>query len=160
MSTPPRRATRQQAAVADMLGQHETFRSAQEWHALLRAAGDPVGLATVYRTLQSLAEAGEVDVLRTDAGETLYRACSTAHHHHLLCRECGFTVEVDGPAVDTRFLASSTTSADFSVEPLPLAVAFEAWATAVASAHGFALPRHTVEVTGLCPKCAPGTSPE
>ena len=134
MSTPPRRATRQQAAVADMLGQHETFRSAQEWHALLRAAGDPVGLATVYRTLQSLAEAGEVDVLRTDAGETLYRACSAAHHHHLLCRECGFTVEVDGPAV-------------------------EAWATAVASAHGFALPRHTVEVTGLCPRCAPATSP-
>ena len=67
---------------------------------LLRDGGDKVGLATVYRNLQAMAADGEVDVLRTDDGEAVYRACSTGHHHHLVCRVCGRTVEVEGPTVE------------------------------------------------------------
>ena len=79
----------------------DDFTSAQDLHARLRERGQTVGLATVYRTLQSMADAGEVDVLRTDDGEAVYRACSHRHHHHhLVCRACGRTVEVEGPAVE------------------------------------------------------------
>ncbi|MGW0229553.1 Fur family transcriptional regulator [Actinopolymorpha singaporensis] len=131
MSANPRiRATRQRAAVAEVLEGVEDFRSAQDIHALLRDRGENVGLTTVYRTLGSLADAGQVDAIRTDDGETVYRRCATArHHHHLVCRDCGRTVEVEGPAV-------------------------ERWAESVAAEAGFVDVTHTVEVFGTCAACA------
>ncbi|WP_329616306.1 transcriptional repressor [Streptomyces brevispora] len=124
------RSTRQRTAVAAALDEVDEFRSAQELHDVLRHRGDSVGLTTVYRTLQSLADAGEVDVLRTTEGESVYRRCSTGdHHHHLVCRMCGKAVEVEGPAV-------------------------EQWAETIAAQHGFVNVAHTVEVFGTCVECA------
>ncbi|MEV6104902.1 Fur family transcriptional regulator [Streptomyces sp. NPDC051940] len=124
------RSTRQRAAVAAALDEVDEFRSAQELHDMLRHRGESVGLTTVYRTLQSLAESGDVDVLRTTEGESVYRRCSTGeHHHHLVCRVCGKAVEVDGPAVET-------------------------WAESIASQHGFVDVAHTVEIFGTCADCA------
>ncbi|MDP9394535.1 MAG: transcriptional repressor [Actinomycetota bacterium] len=125
------RPTRQRAAVSAALDSVADFRSAQELHELLRRRGDDVGLATVYRTLQALADAGEVDVLRTADGEAVYRRCSSGHHHHLVCRSCGRTVEVEGPTV-------------------------ERWAAKVAADHGFSDVSHTLEVFGTCAECAGG----
>jgi len=127
MDSPAPRATRQRAAIAAALDSAEGFRSAQDLHAELRSAGGSVGLTTVYRALQSLADAGEIDALRKADGETVYRRCSTpAHHHHLVCRVCGRSVEVEGPEV-------------------------ERWAEQVAARHGFTGVTHQVEVFGLCP---------
>lgn len=92
---PGRRVTRQRAAVVELLAEKDDFRSAQDLHDELRGRGEEVGLTTVYRTLQSLSESGEIDMLRTDSGEALYRRCSPHHHHHLLCRDCGYTVEIE-----------------------------------------------------------------
>src|SRR4029453_17046555 len=91
------RNTRQRSAIASMLAEASGFHSAQDLYAMLRERGERLGLTPVYRTLQSLGEAGEVDVLRPTSGEQLYRRCGQGHHHHLLCRGCGATVEVDGP---------------------------------------------------------------
>jgi Fur family transcriptional regulator, ferric uptake regulator len=124
-----RRPTRQRAAIAQALTGSAEFRSAQEIHAALAGSGTRVGLATVYRNLQAMAADGEIDMLRTDEGEAVYRACSTGHHHHLVCRECGRTVEVEGPAV-------------------------ESWAQRVSAEHGFTNVRHTLEIFGTCPDCA------
>jgi Fur family ferric uptake transcriptional regulator len=122
--------TRQRAAVAAALAKLSGFTSAQAQHDVLRHDGASVGLTTVYRHLQALADAGEVDVLRTDEGESVYRACEgDDHHHHLVCRSCGATVEVTGPAV-------------------------EAWAEAIAAEHGYRDVSHTLEVFGTCPSCA------
>ena len=63
------RMTRQRSAVADLLKEVDDFRSAQHLHELLRERGQEIGLATVYRTLQSLADGGEVDVLRSGDGD-------------------------------------------------------------------------------------------
>jgi Fur family ferric uptake transcriptional regulator len=124
------RTTRQRTAVAELLSKVDGFRSAQELHDLLRHDGASVGLTTVYRHLQALADAGQIDMLRTDGGEAVYRRCPTAeHHHHLVCRSCGRSVEVEGPAV-------------------------EAWASAVAEQHGFTEVTHTAEVFGTCTSCA------
>jgi Fur family transcriptional regulator, ferric uptake regulator len=126
---PAVRSTRQRAAVAALLEELEDFRSAQEVHDLLRHRGERVGLTTVYRSLQMLADAQEVDVLRTTDGETAYRRCSRGHHHHLVCRSCGRTVEVDGPAV-------------------------ERWAHRVAAENGYVDLSHTLEIFGTCAECA------
>jgi Fur family ferric uptake transcriptional regulator len=128
MTATGRRPTRQQAAVADAVGKSGDFISAQELHARMRAAGNTIGLATVYRSLAALAAEGALDVLRTDDGEAVYRQCSTHHHHHLVCRTCGRTIEVAGPTV-------------------------ESWADRVASEHGFRDVRHTVEIVGTCGSC-------
>jgi Fur family transcriptional regulator, ferric uptake regulator len=123
------RATRQRSAVTDLLNDVDDFRSAQDIHGLLLDRGTKIGLRTVYRTLQQLADAGAVDVMRTGDGEAVYRRCSTGHHHHLVCRRCGRTVEVEGPAV-------------------------ERWAERVAKDHGFTDIGHTIEVFGMCSECS------
>jgi Fur family ferric uptake transcriptional regulator len=129
-SAPAPRTTRQRRAVTAVLQQFDDFRSAQEIHGLLRRSDEKVGLTTVYRALQSLADSGDVDTLRTEDGEALYRRCSTTHHHHLVCRSCGRTVEVEGPAVET-------------------------WADRVAAAHDFTDVSHTIEIFGVCSGCGP-----
>ncbi|MFF3063175.1 Fur family transcriptional regulator [Oerskovia sp. NPDC057915] len=123
------RMTRQRAAVSEALEDLPDFRSAQQLHELLRARGDAVGLATVYRTLQTMADGGDVDVLRTEDGESLYRKCERSeHHHHLVCRSCGKAVEIDGPTVET-------------------------WASQVGAVHGFTDIQHTIELFGTCEAC-------
>lgn len=123
------RSTRQRTAVTRLLDDTDDFRSAQEIHEQLRRSGEGIGLTTVYRTLQTLADAGEIDVLRTGSGEAVYRRCSAHHHHHLVCRHCGRTVEVEGPTV-------------------------ELWAEKVAAEHNFTDISHTVEIFGACATCA------
>ena len=123
------RSTRQFQAVLAELGQSDDFRSAQDIHAGMRARGASVGLATVYRALQSLVDSGRADVLRTDAGEAVYRECGETHHHHLVCRSCSKAVEIQGPAV-------------------------ERWADQIADKHGFTDVSHTVEVFVTCTDCA------
>jgi Fur family transcriptional regulator, ferric uptake regulator len=126
---PVRRQTRQRTAVLALLEELDGFRTAQDLHALLRERGDGVGLATVYRALQALVDDGLVDVLRSEVGEAAYRRCSPVHHHHLVCRSCGRTVEVADPPV-------------------------ERWAARVAAEHGFADVQHQLEVFGTCRPCA------
>lgn len=125
------RSTRQRAAITALLESLDDFRSAQDIHDELRRRGEGIGLTTVYRTLQSMSAAGAVDTLRTDTGESVYRRCSAQHHHHLVCRNCGYTVEVQGGHV-------------------------EVWAAEVAAQHGFSEASHTIEIFGTCQGCASG----
>jgi Fur family ferric uptake transcriptional regulator len=127
-SPAPQRKTRQRAAVDEILTDLDEFRTAQEIHDELRHKGDSIGLTTVYRTLQFMADSGELDAIRKSDGETAYRRCSGGHHHHLVCRSCGRTVEVSGPAV-------------------------ERWASAVAEQHGFREVSHDLEIFGTCSTC-------
>lgn len=124
----PLRRTRQRQAVDDILSDLDEFRTAQQIHDQLRQKGDRIGLTTVYRTLQFMADASELDAIRTVDGETAYRRCSGGHHHHLVCRTCGRTLEVSGPAV-------------------------EKWTTAIAEEHGFREVSHDLEIFGTCANC-------
>jgi Fur family ferric uptake transcriptional regulator len=130
------RSTRQKRALAAVLDASDEFRSAQDLHAALQAEGQNMALTTIYNQLRSLAEAGDIDALRGDDGETRYRRCATdEHHHHLVCRHCGRAVEVEGPEV-------------------------ERWAARTGRNHGFRDVTHTVEVLGTCPECAAADGPD
>ena len=123
------RNTRQRTAVINVLSDLDTFASAKEIHRELEDRDQQVGLTTVYRTLQSLAELKAVDVLHMASGETLYRQCvSPHHHHHLVCTQCGRTEEIDGGPV-------------------------EAWARTVAQEHNIRLTGHDAEIYGVCAEC-------
>ncbi len=124
-----KRNTWQRATVKSTLDAHNAFVSAQQLHAILREDGTGIGLATVYRALGDLAAGGEADTLQSAEGEALYRACTPGqHHHHLICRSCGETEEIEATPV-------------------------EQWAKAIAAEHGFTQPEHVVDVFGLCPAC-------
>jgi Fur family ferric uptake transcriptional regulator len=127
------RSTRQRTAITALLDELDEFRSAQQVHLLLRERGDEIGLATVYRTLGAMATVGELDTLRTESGESLYRRCERPdrHHHHLVCRRCGRTVEVQGP----------------NLEELVRAIGAE---------HGYVDVEHSLELFGTCAACAAG----
>jgi Fur family ferric uptake transcriptional regulator len=124
-----KRVTWQREAVRGALATSEGFVSAQTLYSQLRDQGSPIGLATVYRALSDLAVEGDADSLQQE-GESLYRACTPgSHHHHLICRSCGLTVEIEADAV-------------------------ESWAASVAAQHGFTQPSHVVDVFGVCANCA------
>jgi Fur family ferric uptake transcriptional regulator len=124
-----KRNTWQKDAVRHALSEAIGFVSAQQLHLVLRNHGSTIGLATVYRALADLAAASEADSLQSKDGELLYRACGTSHHHHLICRKCGKTVEIEADKV-------------------------EAWADDVAKAHGFTRPSHTIDIFGDCNTCS------
>jgi Fur family ferric uptake transcriptional regulator len=125
-----RRSTSQRAVITSVLAGTDEFVSAQDLHAALRGSGSTIGLATVYRALQEMAAAGDLDMVRNETGEVLYRQCEQpAHHHHLVCRSCGLTQEVAAPGV-------------------------EKWARAVAQEYGYVDLDHQVELFGLCAACA------
>lgn len=120
------RNTRQRAAILETLSRQDDFRSAQQIHEQMKADGETVGLATVYRNLQALSRSGRLDVLVAGDGESLYRQCEdSGHHHHLVCRECGRTVEFLAPRLEGAM-------------------------TTIANEHGFTDLDHTLEVFGLC----------
>ena len=125
-----KRATRQRGEILELLQETQTFQTAQELHAELLARGSSVGLTTVYRNLQSLAEEGAIDVVVGDGGQSMFRRCATdAHHHHLVCTGCRSSVEVDS-------------------------IALERWAQRTANAHGFTSVSHVAELFGLCRSCS------
>ncbi len=132
MTTTPQRRTRQGATIADALAGLDEFKTAQDIHDLLRARGEKIGLATVYRHLQAMTDAGEVDVIRTPDGQASYRGCGEAthdHHHHLICRNCGRTVEVELDGIEELI-------------------------DRLAGAHGFTAVDHSLELRGLCAACS------
>ncbi len=123
------RMSKQRREVMDNLAKHPVFRSAQDVHASLALSGSRTGLATVYRNLQVLEEAGQIDALRSRSGEMLYRICEAEeHHHHLVCTKCGRAeeVELDGMEQAIQDLAVS---------------------------HGYELLDHTLELVGVCRQC-------
>lgn len=130
-TSPTHRQTRQRVAVAEALAGASEFQTAQQVHDRLATGDARVALATVYRNLQAMADAGEIDSIRTPDGQSAYRSCSgTAHHHHLICRSCGKTIELD--------LGS-----------------FEGLVAGIAQRHGFTAVDHEIELFGLCAACSP-----
>ena len=127
-SNPARRQTWQKDAVLHALGKAEGFLSAQQLHKQLTQHGSVIGLATVYRTLNSLVADGLADSL-VNAGESLFRDCSKHHHHHLICNECGIAVEIEAKQA-------------------------EEWASKVAQDNGFTDVSHTIDIFGTCKKCS------
>jgi Fur family transcriptional regulator, ferric uptake regulator len=123
------RKTCQRDAISRVLKESSRFRTAQEIHAEMRSAGERIGLTTVYRHLQLLAEDGTVHTLQLDGRQVAYRWCSSrGHHHHLVCRECGAGVELTAS----------------ELEPL-----FET----IVAEEGYSDVSHVLEVFGVCPEC-------
>jgi Fur family transcriptional regulator, ferric uptake regulator len=122
------RATRQRIGVLAELMREPDDVTAQELHERLCARGHRLGLATVYRTLNALADEGMIDALLHRPGELCYRWCGADHHHHLVCSSCHRVVELSGCELGP-------------------------WLDRVSSQHGFVATVHRLEVAGVCGDC-------
>jgi len=123
------RGTVQRTAVLDVLGTSGRFRTAQDIFSELRGRGDRIGLTTVYRHLQKLADDGVIHTVQTTDRQTAYRLCSDRSHHHLVCTSCGAGIEIADTELDH-------------------------WVESEAANRGYSDVTHSVEIFGVCPTCA------
>lgn len=105
--------------------------SADDVYRELTGAGEDVGLATVYRVLTQLAQAGIVRRSQFDAAKAVFEIEDGPHHDHLVCVRCGAVQEFVDEAIEQR-------------------------QHAVAQARGFVLAEHRLALFGLCAGCRPG----
>jgi Fur family ferric uptake transcriptional regulator len=92
-------------------------------------AGQGIGRATVFRTVNTLEELGYVSRLHVGEGCDRYALCDGSHHHHLVCTGCGEVFPLEECGV-------------------------EAAAAAAASRVGFQVEGHHVDVYGRCATCS------
>ncbi|MGH2454694.1 MAG: Fur family transcriptional regulator [Candidatus Limnocylindria bacterium] len=89
------RVTHQRLLVADALAGSSRQLTADELYRDLRRREPTIGRATVFRTLETLVEAGVARRLELEGHVYAYVACLPQHHHHLACTRCGRVEEID-----------------------------------------------------------------
>lgn len=89
------RVTRQRLLVANALAADGRQLTAEQLYERLRRQEPGIGRATVFRTLETLVEAGVARRLELDGHVYAYVACLPEHHHHLACTRCGRVEEID-----------------------------------------------------------------
>jgi Fur family ferric uptake transcriptional regulator len=122
------RITRPRRAVIQAMLDDDGYSSPHQIQERARARCATVGLVTVYRTLDLLAEMGFARRIHTEDGCHGYAAASNGHRHHLVCRQCGATVEFDGCDL-SAFLAR------------------------VGQETGYRIDDHLLELVGVCAAC-------
>jgi Fur family ferric uptake transcriptional regulator len=119
------------AAIVELLGRQNCCLSAQDIHDRLRSAKRPVGIASVYRALDTLAELRQVK--RVDAGDGIARyeplLPDGDHHHHLVCRDCGKVEAFSDPSLEQAIDRAAGSS-------------------------GYTVDEHEIVLTGACSSCS------
>jgi Fur family ferric uptake transcriptional regulator len=124
-----RRPTAQRLLLLEALRRTRHTVTAPELFELLREQHPLLGRATVFRTLDSLVDAGLAQRFERPGHVYAYAACSSDHHHHLVCTSCDTSFEIDEAAI-----ASLTRELE--------------------AQHGFTVHHATLDFYGLCSRCA------
>jgi Fur family ferric uptake transcriptional regulator len=116
--------------VVEFLGRQDCCLSAQEIHDAVRASGTRIGIASIYRTLEGLADLDLVQ--RVDLGDGISRFERADpggdHHHHLVCGDCGKVEPFEDPALEQAIAG-------------------------VAGGRGYEVAAHEVVLRGACGDC-------
>lgn len=125
------RATATRRAVVDLIDRREGHFTAADLVADAKVRRLRIGRATIFRTLDVLAELRAVERIDLPNGEHAYVACEPAHHHHVVCSVCGRNRDIDDAGLRSvvREIAQRT---------------------------GFRIDAHRLELFGRCPECLAG----
>lgn len=129
-----KRLTVARRAVAEAIVRQDGHFTAEDVLAAARSQQKAVGRATVFRSLELLADLHLVERVDLPSGEHAYVACEPdAHHHHVVCSVCGRSTEVG----------------ELGLGPI---------LQRIESSTGFAIDSHRLEVFGICPDCQAATT--
>ncbi len=127
------RLTTPRQAIIKLVAPRTDHFSAQEVWDQLRGKHRGIGRATVFRTLDLLAELGVLNRVHVGDGCNRYTVCETTHHHHLMCIQCGSVVSLDAAPVERQIRE-------------------------MAGDAGFELLTHHLELVGRCSTCRRASS--
>ena len=122
------RLTAPRRVLAGMIAAQSGHFTAEDLLAQARRDRRGLGRATVFRSLDVLAELGAVERLDLPSGGHAFVACEPAHHHHVVCASCGRSTEVSD-------------------------LGMEGMAEAIGRETGYRVDTHRLELFGLCPAC-------
>ncbi len=125
--SPMIRLTTQRQIILEELAKVKTHPTASELYDMVRKRLPRIGLGTVYRNLELMAENGMI--LKLEVGGTQKRFdATTEDHYHIRCSQCGRVDDIDIPVIDS-LVESAAESTDYQILG------------------------HHVEFTGICPDC-------
>lgn len=125
--TPTFRLTTQRQIILEELSKVKTHPTASELYDMVRKRLPRIGLGTVYRNLELMAESGMI--LKIEVGGTQKRFdATTDNHYHIRCSVCGKVDDIDVPVIDELVAQATTTSS-------------------------YLILGHHVEFTGICRAC-------
>ncbi|MGI4719352.1 MAG: Fur family transcriptional regulator [Janthinobacterium lividum] len=119
------RNTRQRKAIHQCMADAGRPLAPQEILEHAQGAVPGMGLATVYRNIKSMLEAGEITTVSLPGGGDRYEIAGHGHHHHFHCRSCDKVYEVHACPGDMQKLTPE----------------------------GFVLESHELTLYGLCNAC-------
>lgn len=103
--------------------------NAKDVYCQIKVENSPLSLATVYRSLPILAEAGLITEVAKRGGKMIYELVSDrAHHDHIICNECGLIIEFENKEI-------------------------ERLQEEVCKKYNFEMTDHTLSITGRCAVC-------
>jgi Fur family transcriptional regulator, ferric uptake regulator len=122
------RLTGARRSIAELIARRSGPFTAADLVADAQQRDRAIGRATIFRTLDVLAELHAVERIDLPTGEHAYLACEPAHHHHVVCSNCGRSTDVDdaGWRAVVRDIEDRT---------------------------GYRIDDHRLELFGLCPTC-------
>ena len=128
--TAPTRTTAPRRAIASLIARRHGHFTANDLLADAAARDMQVGRATVFRTLDLLTTRGQLERIDLPSGEHAYVACAPEeHHHHVVCRLCGKSAEVEDAGL-------------------------QGVVDEIARRSGYEIESHRLELFGLCSDCA------
>jgi Fur family ferric uptake transcriptional regulator len=102
-------------------------------HHLVKNRDPRIGFTTVYRTLKLFADCGLASAVAFQDGVARYEhQLNRRNHHHMVCTECGSSVEFFSPEVE-------------KVEQ------------EIGLKHRYVTTRHTFQIYGICEECGKKT---
>ena len=121
------RLTTQRQIILEELAKVKTHPTASELYDMVRKRLPRIGLGTVYRNLELMADSGMI--LKIEVGGTQKRFdATTDDHYHIRCSVCGRVDDIDVPVIrDLASQAATTTS--------------------------YQILGHHIEFTGICSDC-------
>ena len=128
--------TAQRDLILDVFLRTEEHLTSEDLYRLVQREDPNIGQTTVYRTLKLLTEAGLAREVRFGDGRSRYEHnYKHQHHDHMICTECGLTIEFYSPEI-------------------------EALQDAIAAKHRFQPTYHSLRINGICSDCRRRTREE
>lgn len=87
--------TEQRRLIIEVFNESPGHHTAQEIFDMVKEKFNGINFSTIYRNLELLSTLEIINKLQIESGVSHYELCGLEHHHHIICKKCGETREID-----------------------------------------------------------------